>query len=264
MAIHTTAVVDPAAEVDPSAAIGPYVVIDGPVVVGADCCVGPGAAILGHTSLGAGCRVHAHAVVGDAPQDHKYCGEVSYVRIGAGCHIREGATIHRGTAPGSATVVGDRCLLMTHSHVGHNCELADDVTLVSGALLGGHVTVGPRAIISGHAAIHQHVRVGELALVGILARITQDVPPYCLTDREGNIVGENRVGLMRSDMSRDEREEIKLAYQALHRSGIGRNAAIQYLESTVRTEAGRRLLAFFTADSQRGSGIRAHRPSHAA
>jgi UDP-N-acetylglucosamine acyltransferase len=240
------------------------VVIDGPVVIGAGCQIGPAAIIMGRTTLGVDCRVHSHAVVGGAPQDQKYQGDVSYVRIGSGCTIREGSTVHRGTAPGSSTVIGNSCLLMTNSHVGHNCRLGDGVTLVSGALLGGHVEVDDRAIVSGNAAIHQHVRIGELALVGILARITQDVPPFCITDREGMVLGENRVGLMRSGFSPAERDEIKAAFQAIHRTGMGQNAAVEYLKRSVKTEAGLRLLAFFTAESKRGAGIRPHRPPQAA
>jgi UDP-N-acetylglucosamine acyltransferase len=153
---------------------------------------------------------------------------------------------------------------MTNSHVGHNCQLGDHVTLVSGSLLGGHVQVGDRAIISGNAAIHQFVRVGELALVGILARIVQDVPPFCITDRDGLVVGENLVGLVRAGLTRPEREELKAAYKALHRTGIGRNEAINYLQGAVKTDAGRRLLDFFVASSGRGAGIRACKPAQAA
>jgi UDP-N-acetylglucosamine acyltransferase len=264
MAIHPTAVVDPQASIDASASVGPLAVIDGPAVIGAGCTIGPTAVILGHTVLGPDCQVHAHAVLGDAPQDYKYTGEVSYVRLGAGCIVREGATVQRGTGAGAVTVIGDHCLLMTNSHVGHNCRLGRGVTLVSGALLGGHVDVGDGAIISGNAAVHQHVRIGELALVGILARITQDVPPFCITDRDGRVVGENRVGLMRAGFGREERDEIKAAYQAIHRTGIGRNAALEYLESTVTTPAGRRLLAFFANESKRGAITRSHRSLRAA
>jgi len=264
MPIHATAVVDAAAEIDPSASIGPFVVIDGPAKISANCILGPAAVILGRTTLGRGCRVHSHAVVGDLPQDNKFNGDASYCQIGEGTVIREGATVHRGTAAGSSTIVGERCCLMTNSHVGHDCRLGDGVTLVSGALLGGHVEVGAGAIISGHAAVHQFVRIGELALVGILARIVQDVPPFCITDREGQVVGENRVGLMRARFKPEERDEIKAAYQAIHRTGLGRNEAVEYLQRAVKTDAGRRLLDFFAAESKRGAGIRAYKPGRAA
>ncbi len=160
MPIHPSAVVDPRAVVHPTATVGPCAVIDGPARIGPGCILGPAAVVLGHTDVGAGCQIHSHAVIGGEPQDRKFGGAVSYTRLGPECIVREGATVHRGTAPGSITTVGARCLLMTNTHVGHNCTLADDVILVSGALLGGHVEIGPRAMISGNAAIHQFVRVG--------------------------------------------------------------------------------------------------------
>jgi UDP-N-acetylglucosamine acyltransferase len=153
---------------------------------------------------------------------------------------------------------------MTNSHVGHNCTLADDVTLVSGALLGGHVQVGRRATISGHAAIHQFVRIGELALVGILARIVQDVPPFFLTDQGGAIIGENRVGMTRAGLLPEERREIKAAFQVIYRAGLGRSAAVEYLAGNVSTDAGRRLLEFMAGDSPRGVATRSSRSARAA
>ncbi len=267
MPIHPTAVVDSAAEVDASASIGPYAILSGPVRVGPDCVLSPASVVLGRTTLEAGCRVHSRAVVGDAPQDLKHHGEASNCLVGESSVIREGATVHRGTAAGTATIVGKRCLLMTNSHVGHNCQLGDDVVLVSGALLGGHVQVGDRAIISGNAAVHQHVRIGELALVGILARITQDVPPFCITDREGNVVAENRIGMTRAGLTVSERAELRAAFAAIYRRGIGRNAALEYLQNTMTTDAGRRLLAFYAYPStrgSRGSGMRLYEPSSSA
>ena len=264
MPIHPTAVVDSAATIDASASIGPYAVVSGPVVIDADCVLSPAAIVMGHTTLGAGCRIHSHAVVGDAPQDLKYHGEVSFCRIGEGSVVREGATVHRGTLAGTSTIIGKRCLLMTNSHVGHNCELSDDVILVSGSLLGGHVHVGARAIVSGNAAVHQNVRIGELALVGIQARITQDVPPFCITDQEGNVVAENRVGMKRAGFTLGERAELRAAFGAIYRDGMGRNAAVQYLQNAMTTDAGRRLLAFFAHESARGSGMRLYSESLAA
>ncbi|MEX0703520.1 MAG: acyl-ACP--UDP-N-acetylglucosamine O-acyltransferase [Planctomycetales bacterium] len=252
MSIHVSAIVDPRAVIDPSAEIGPHAVIDGPARVGPECRIAPFAVVLGATELGPGCRVHSHAVIGDLPQDRAFEGAESFCRIGRECIIREGVTIHRGTAAGSATEIGDRCYLMTNSHVGHNCVLEDDVTLISGALLGGHVHVGRRAVISGNAAVHQFVRIGELAMVSGLGKIVQDVPPYLMADRDGTIVGVNRVGLLRSGMGPRERREVKEAYRLLYRSGLGRAAALAAFAAVVATEVGERLLAFLEAESPRG------------
>jgi UDP-N-acetylglucosamine acyltransferase len=264
MNVHPTAYIDPAATVDSTTAIGPHVVISGPVRIGPACCIGASAVILGDTEIGAGCKIHSHAVIGDVPQDRAYDGGPSYCRVGENCTIREGVTIHRGSAADSITVIGDDCLLMTNSHVGHNCEIGRGVTIVSGALLAGHVRVGPRATISGNAAVHQFVRIGELAMVSGLAKVVQDVPPFFMTDREGAIVGENRVGLMRAGLTSDERREIKAAFRIVYREGMGHQAAMDYLSGYISSDAGLRLLAFLCDKSQRGLSRDSYRQRRAA
>jgi UDP-N-acetylglucosamine acyltransferase len=252
MPIHPTAVICPAAEIAPSAEVGPYVIVDGPVRVGPDCRIASHAVLIGATSIDAGCRIHSHAVIGDLPQDRAFAGDDSGVEIGPECVIREGVTIHRGTGAGSRTVIGPRCLLMTNAHVGHNCVLSEEVTLISGALLGGYVEVGAGAVISGNAAVHQFVRIGELAMISGLGKIVQDIPPFFMTDREGALVGVNRVGLLRSGFSSLERAELKNAFRIVYRSGMGRDEALKVLEVSITTEPGRRLMTFLRSPSRRG------------
>lgn len=250
--IHATAVIDPQAELDPSVDVGPYTVIEGPVRIGSGCRIAPHVHLLGHTTIGNGCRIHSGAVIGDWPQDRAYTGAESYCRIGNENVIREHVTIHRGTAPGSETVIGNRCLLLAHSHVAHNCVLGDDILLVNGALLAGHVTVGNRAVLSGNAAVHQFARVGELAMIGGLAKITRDIPPYLMFDGAGVCVGVNVIGLRRAGYSREERQDVKAIYKALYRTPGSFSRALEEIESLVSTPAGNKLLAFLKAPSKRG------------
>jgi len=258
MSIHPTALIGEQAQIDPTAVIGPHVVIEGPVTIGAQCRLAPGVVIYGPTTIGNGCQIHAHAVIGDVPQDRAYAGEESFVRIGNDCIIREGVTIHRGTLPNTETVIGDRCMLMTSCHVGHNCVLEHDVIMISGSLLGGYVHVGTGAVISGNAAVHQFVRIGELAMISGLGKIVQDIPPFFMTDREGGLVGVNRVGLMRRSFTSHEREEIKAAYRIIYRSGLGQLQAFKQLVDMVKTDAGQRLIAFLAAKSRRGIAASAY------
>lgn len=260
MAIHPSAFIHNDAEVHPSSEIGPNVVIDGPVRIAANCRLGPSVVILGNTEIGVGCSIHSHAVIGDIPQDHKFSGSMTYCRIGNGCVIREGVTIHRASVEESATVVGDNCYLMTNCHVGHDCLLADGVTLVSGALLGGHVQVGRKAIVAGNAGVHQFVRIGELAMIGAVAMISQDVPPFSMTNHDGEVVGLNTIGLVRSGVSCDERREIKALFKIMYRSDMPMERSFELANALAVTEAGSRFVEFFRVESRRG--IRRHRHVH--
>jgi UDP-N-acetylglucosamine acyltransferase len=53
------------------------------------------------------------------------------------------------------------------------------------------------------------VRIGELATIGGVAMISQDIPPFTMTDHQGAVVGLNCVGLMRDGFTSSDRDEIK-------------------------------------------------------
>lgn len=252
MPLHSSAVVDPAAQIDVTTTVGPNAVIEGPVTIGPGCQIGPAVTILGHTTIGARCRIYSHAVIGDVPQDYKYHGEPTGCRIGDDCVIREGVTIHRATRLEQSTTVGDRCHLMSNCHIGHDCILQEDVTLQSGSLLGGHVQVGNRTTISANVGVHQFVRIGELAMIGSVAMIAQDVPPYLMTDTEGKIAGINAIGLKIAGVDLDVGQEIKALFKIVYRSGMPFQKALELAEEFAVSEYGRRFLQFFENGSARG------------
>jgi UDP-N-acetylglucosamine acyltransferase len=141
---------------------------------------------------------------------------------------------------------------MAHAHVGHNCDVGDDVTLVNGSLLAGYVTVGQRAMISGNAGVHQFVRVGELAMIGGLSKITQDILPFFTYDGPGVAVGVNVVGQRRAGLTSAERAELKLAYRRLYRTPGSLPVAVADLSARLSTPAALRLLEFLQTPSRRG------------
>lgn len=216
-AIHPTAIIDPQAQLGSDVSIGPYAVIEGPVVLGSGCVLHSGAKVMGHITLGARNVMHTGAVLGDYPQDRKYHGEPTLVRIGDDNIFREGSTVHRGTGTGSLTSVGSRCFVMVNAHVGHNCTVDDDVTLINGAMLGGHVHVGARAIIGGNCAIHQFCRVGRLALISGSSH-NIDVPPFCSAISTNHITQLNVVGLRRAGVPREHISALRDMFRLLFRS----------------------------------------------
>lgn len=253
MALHPTALIDPAAFIDASAHIGPYAVIGPEVHIGAGVVLGPHAVVVSHTRVGKGCRIHTHAVVGDTPQDLAFPGKPSWVEIGEGVVIREGVTIHRGTKPDSVTRVGDGCFLMANSHLAHNVALGRRVMVANGALLAGYVEVGEGAFISGNAAIHQFCRIGRLAMVGGGSTLSQDVPPFCMTRTGGcnEVVGLNVVGLRRAGFTAEARLEIKRAFNLLYRQSQPLARAIERIRAEFPPGPAREL-ADFAAATKRG------------
>lgn len=233
MSIHPTAVIEKGAQLGERVTIGPFAFIDDQTSIGDGAIIGPHAVVHRFTSLGPGCRVHAGAVLGDWPQDLAFKGDESYLRIGAHCTIREGVTLHRGTKPGTETVVGDGCFLMANSHLAHNVRLGTQVILANGVLLAGYVEVGDRAFISGNVVVHQFTRIGRLAMMQGMSGVSKDVPPFCVVPGlKGNVVGGlNVVGMRRAGLTPAQRKEIKEAYVILYRSGLNVSQALDKLKA---------------------------------
>lgn len=253
MSIHSTAVVDRAANLGRDVVIGPYAVIDSDVTIGDGTVIGAHAVIYRYTTLGMNCRVHAHAVLGDTPQDMAFKEAPSFVRIGAGTIIREHVTIHRGTKPETATEVGENCFLMVNSHLGHNVKLGNHVIIVNAALLAGYVEVGDRAFVSGNVVLHQFVHVGRLAMLSGLSGISKDVPPFCTTAglMPNSVGGLNVVGMRRAGITPPERIQIKRAFDLVYRSGLNVSQAVERIRAEALSGPAAEFGAFAEA-SKRG------------
>ncbi len=249
--IHPTALIHPEADIDPTARIGPYCVIDRQVVLGAHCELGPQVHLTGHTVIGPHNRFHAGCVIGDAPQDLKYKGENTGLRIGDHNIFREHVTVHRSNKNSEETIIGSNNFLMVNSHVGHNCRLGHHVILANGALLGGHVTVDDRAFISGNCLVHQFVRIGTLALMQGGAAVSKDLPPFTVAWGDNSLCGLNTVGLRRAGFTSEQRLELKRLYHALFRSGRHLGQAVKAAEKEFTGDCARAMIAFITA-SKRG------------
>jgi UDP-N-acetylglucosamine acyltransferase len=249
--IHPKAIIHPKAKLDTIVQVGPFAVIDAGVELGAGCVVGPHVYLTGETKIGAGNRFHAGCVIGDAPQDLKYKGEPTRLRIGDNNVFREHVTVHRSNKTTEDTVVGSDNFFMASSHVAHNCAVGDHVILANGALLGGHAVVQDRAFISGNGLVHQFTRVGTLALMQGGAAISKDLPPFCVALHQNEICGLNVIGLRRAGFTAEQRLELKRLYHLLFRSGENVRAALAEARKNFNS-APAKILLDFIAGAKRG------------
>lgn len=245
--IHPTAIVHPQAKLGDGVEVGPYAVIDADVELGPHCVVGPHVFLTGVTVIGAHNRFHASCVIGDAPQDLKYDGRPTRLRIGAHNVFREHVTVHRSTTPDGETVIGAHNFFMASAHVAHNCVVGDHVILANGALLGGHAVVQDRAFISGHCLVHQFCRVGTLAMMQGGAGISKDLPPFTVALHENEMCGLNIIGLRRAGFTPAERLELKSLYRALFRGGRNLRAALAETHGKFSGAPARTVLEFIAA-----------------
>ena len=251
--IHPSAIIEPGARIGPGCSIGPFAIIGPEVVLAEDVTVRPHALVTGWTEIGPRCTIFSFASVGEVPQDLKYAGERTRLIVGAGCRIRENATLHLGTeGGGGVTRVGDNCLVMAGAHVGHDAQIDKNVILANYAGVAGHVVIEDNVIVGAAAGLHQFIRVGEGAMIGALTRVTHDVMPYGLVAAaDGTLQGLNLIGLKRRGMSREDIAALRAAYRYLA-EGEGAladlaDALAQQSDSEVVAQVAR----FFTAGSHR-------------
>ena len=254
--IHATAIVHPGASITQGVEIGPYVVIGEHVRIGKGTKVGPHTVIDGWTEIGEDNTIFHMASVGAVPQDLKYCGEQTRLRIGNGNTIREFASLHLGTVTGDGeTTVGDDNLLMAYSHVAHDCHIGNGVVLANAATLAGHVTVEDYAILGGLCAILQFSHIGSHVMIGGATTVTMDIPPYTIVTgdrRETRLRGLNLVGLKRRGFSEETILGLKKAYKILALSGLKLTEAVERMKSEIPLSPEVEHFISFIESSKRG------------
>ncbi len=220
--IHPTAIIDSSAQIDENVSIGPYAIINADVSIGANTTIGPYTTIENHVTIGPDCQISQYASIGGDPQDLKFHGEKTYLKIGRGTIIREFVTINRGTGfGGGITEVGEENYLMAYTHIAHDCKTGKGVILANNSTLAGHIEIGDHATIGGLVAIHQFVKIGDYAYIGGKSAVVKDIPPYVIAagDR-ATLHGLNNVGLKRHNFQKNTLSQLKKIYRIFFRIGL--------------------------------------------
>lgn len=215
--IHPSAVIADGAQIGADCVIGPFCVIGKDVVLGDRVTLKSHVVVDGDTHIGDDTVVFPFAVIGEIPQDLKFDGERTRLRIGARNRIREHVTMNTGTANGGGeTRVGDDGLFMAGCHIAHDAQIGDRVIVVNSSAVAGHCIIEDDVIIGGLCGVHQHVRIGQGAIIGAVTMVTKDVVPHGLVQGpRGVLDGLNLVGLKRKGVSRGDITALRAAFQML-------------------------------------------------
>jgi len=245
--------IHPNAQIGNNAKIGSFVTIEEDVVIGDNCEIHANASVLNGTRMGDNCRVFPGAIVGSIPQDLKYKGEKSVLKIGNNVTIREYCTINRGTEANYSTEIMDNCLIMAYCHIAHDCVIRENCILSNSVTLAGHIEIGPKTVMGGLTAVHQFVRIGDHVMVGGGSLVRKDVPPYVKAAREPlSYAGVNSIGLKRRGFSMDQIDNIRDIYRILYIKGYNTSQAMNEIKTRISDTPERTNILSFIQNADRG------------
>ena len=220
--IHSTALIDPLAQIDSSVSVGPYSVVGPHVKIGAGTTIGAHCVLEGHTTIGRDNRIFQFNSIGAIPQDKKYAGEPCELVIGDRNTIREFCTLNIGS-PGDSGVtrIGNDNWIMAYVHLAHDCVVGNHTIFANNSQLAGHVHVGDWVILGGFTVVHQFVRLGAHSMTAMCSLLFADLPPYVMC--QGQPAGArsmNFEGLRRRGFSTERIAAVKAMQRALYRDDL--------------------------------------------
>ncbi len=259
MAISKNAIIDENAKIAPDVEIGANVVIGKNVIIESGVEIGANSHIE-FANIGEGTRISPFASIGGEPQDLGYKGEKTGVIIGKNCWIREFSTINRASGENTNTIIGDKCLIMAYAHVAHNCVLEDEVIMANCATIGGHSHIGFGAFLGGQSVYHQHVRVGEMAIVSGASATRLDILPYSKSEGLPAVVmGVNAIGLKRRGIEKSIINSIHRAIRILKSPEYNTTQAIEVIQKQAESNEYIDKLIDFIKTSKRGVCIKSNK-----
>ncbi|MGH9561818.1 MAG: UDP-3-O-(3-hydroxymyristoyl)glucosamine N-acyltransferase [Terracidiphilus sp.] len=199
--IHTTAVIDPTAEIGPDAHIGAYAVIGPNVRLGAHATLLPHVVLYPAVKVGEHFFAHAHAVVrencvlgdhvtlengaiiggdgfGFSKNDQGQWEKIPQsgpVRIGSRVDVQANATVDRATV--GATEIGDGTKIDNLVQIGHGSRVGDNTLLCAQTGLAGSSVIGNNVILAGQVGVAGHCTVGDGVILTAQSAVSHDVPP---------------------------------------------------------------------------------------
>ncbi len=247
------AYVHPEAKLASTVVVEPFVTIHKNVEIGEGTWIGSNVTIMEGARIGKNNKIFPGAVISAVPQDLKFEGEESIVRIGDNNIIREFVTVNRGTIANMETTIGDNNLIMAYVHVAHDCIVGNNCILANATTLAGHITVEDYAIVGGMVAVHQFVNIGAHSMISGGSLVRKDVPPFAKAGREPvSYVGINSIGLRRRGYTSAKINEIQAIFRILFQKKNNVSQAVRVIEAEMPASPERDEIISFILNSKRG------------
>lgn len=198
--IHSTAFVDPQAQVDPTATVGPFCFVDQGAVIGPRCVLqshvhvgrlvkmGEDCVLMPHVSIMARCilnnrvRVQPGAVIGsdgfgyeaNERGEHQKVPQIGCVILEDDVEIGANTTIDR--ARFDKTYIGEGTKIDNLVQIAHNVSLGKNCLIISQVGISGSTIFEDNVIAAGQAGFAGHLRIGKGSMIGGQSGLNHDLP----------------------------------------------------------------------------------------
>ncbi|WP_256757842.1 hypothetical protein [Cohnella sp. WQ 127256] len=220
MLIHESAYIGQNTRIGHDVSIGEF------SVIGENVSIGDGVTICSHTKIhsntfiGSGSYIGSFCSIGSLPNLKGFDHSIeSGLLIGSNNMINDHTVIARSKDPGSNTIIGNSNHIGHGAYLGHDAIIGNLTTLSAHVRISGHTEVDDFAHIGMSAFTHQFSKVGKYVMIGAMAKVIRDVPPYFLVDgNPARIKKVNKVGLERQGFSFEQINQLECILKELGNS----------------------------------------------
>ena len=231
--ISPLAYVDKEARIGANVTIHPFAYIDKNVEIGDNCTIMPYASILSGTRMGTDNIIYQGAIIGATPQDFKFKGEDTLLKIGNHNTIREKVILNRGT---------------NTTHLGSHCVLGN------GAKTAGNCIIDDKAILGSEVIVKHGCRIGSWALLRDGCRANKDVPPYIVAAHNPiSYYGINALILAKEGhLTENVIDNIAKCYRQIYQCGTSLENALRRIKDIIPLSPEITYLVDFIEQSKKG------------
>jgi UDP-N-acetylglucosamine acyltransferase len=255
--ISPLAFVDPAAKLGDNVTVDAFAFIDAFTEIGDNCHIRPHASVLRGTIMGSNNVIYEGSVIGAEPQDFRWKGEKSYLRIGNNNKIHEHVIINRSIHEGEATEIGCNSYIMAQTHIGHDSKIGDYCVLGNSVKIAGDVKIANYTILSSAVVVHEGMNVGTWAMVKGGTRITGHVPPFAIMAHNPiSYFGVNAFIMRKGGIAENIIDDMAKCYRHLYQSNTSvRNAIIRIKEDVDPSSERDAVVDFLISNNMKVAGL---------
>ena len=250
--ISNLAYIHPDAKIDDDVIIDAFAAIHENVEIGKGCHIHSHVSILPGARIGENNEIFENAIISATPQDFRWKGEESLVKIGDNNKIREQVIINRSIHKDEATIIGSNSFIMAQTHIGHDSEIGNYCVLGNAVKVAGYVKIGNYSILSSNALVHENCHIGEWVLIKGGCRVNGNIPPFTVMAHNPIVYyGVNSFVLKKGGKSDEIIDDIAKCYRHLYQTDTSVFNALQRIHDDVDESEERNAIIAFIEEHDR-------------